>query len=137
MIKTVPVILYLMVGIVSLVMAKKSLLSERFIPFHENAAGMPLEQLDQRLQNVILALMKTTGLGFLVVGIQLVVFPILNYFMPGPVSELGIPLACEIFCFGLFLVNYRLHKKSGVTTPWKNSLIAMVIIGVGIILSIW
>jgi uncharacterized membrane protein YidH (DUF202 family) len=135
-IKTVPIILYFIVGVVSLVMAQKSLFSKGFISFHEEAAGMPLMKLDQSVQNVILGLMRTTGLGFLVVGMLLLVFPVINYFKSEKIIGLGIPIVCGVYCFGLFLANYQLHKKSGKETPWKGSLIAVVIIVVGIIISI-
>lgn len=134
--KILPMVLYLIVGIISLVMAQKSLFSSGFISFHEEAAGMSLEKLDPRVQNVILALMKTTGLGFLVVSLLLVVFPVINYFKSDSIIQFGIPIVCGIYCFGLFLANYQLHKKSGVETPWKGSLVAVAIIVVGIIVSI-
>jgi hypothetical protein len=135
LIKAIPVILYFLVGIISLVMAQKSLFSKGFLPFHEAAVGTSLGKLDQRVQNVILALMRTTGLGFLSVGSLLVVFPVVNYLKPDPVIRLGIPFVCEVYCLGLFLTNYRLHKKSGVETPWKGSLIAVVVIAIGMIIS--
>ena len=136
MIKIIPIVLYFIVGVISLVMGRKSLFSKGFIFFHEEAAGMSLGKLDQRVQNVILALMKTTGLGFLVVGMLLLVFPVIGYFKSDIIVTFGIPIVCCIYCLGLFLANYQLHKKSGVATPWKGSLIVMVIILVGIILSI-
>ena len=134
-IKIIPIILYFVVGVISLVMAQKSLFSKGFISFHEKAAGTTLEKLDERIQNVILALMRTTGLGFLVVGLLLVVFPFINYFKSNVIIGFGIPLVCGIYCFGLFLSNYQLHKKSGVETPWKGSLITVVIMAIGIISS--
>ena len=134
--KIIPVGLYFIVGIISLVMAWKSLFSSGFISFHEEAAGISLENIDPKIQNVILALMKTTGLGFLVVGLLLMVFPVVNFFKSDGIIQFGIPIVCGIYCLGLFLANYQLHKKSGVETPWKGSLIAVIILLAGIIVSI-
>ena len=134
-IKIIPIIGYLIVGVISLVMAQKSLFSKGFISFHEEAAGTSLEKLDGRVQDVIRALMKTTGLSFLVVGLLLMVFPLINYFRPNAIIGLGIPFVCGIYCFGLFQTNFQLHKKSGVKTPWKASLMSLAIITVGIIIS--
>jgi len=47
--KIVPVALYFIVGIISLVMAQKSLFSSGFISFHEEAAGMSWEKLDPKV----------------------------------------------------------------------------------------
>jgi hypothetical protein len=134
-IKIIPIVLYLIVGVISLVMAQKTLFSKGFISFHEEAAGTSLGKLDTRVQNVILLLMRTTGLGFLVVGLLLMVFPLINYFKSNVIIGLGIPFVCGIYCFGLFLTNYQLHKKSGVKTPWKGSLIALAILTIGMIIS--
>ena len=134
-IKIIPIILYFIVGVISLVMAQKSIFSKGFISFHEESAGTSLEKLDQKVQNVIRALMKTTGLGFLVVGLLLVVLPVMNYFKSDLIIGSGIPFICGIYCFGLFLVNYQLHKKSGVKTPWRGALIAVLILAVGITIS--
>lgn len=131
----IPIILYLIVGIVSLVMARKCLFSKSFVLFHEKAAGTSMEKLDQKIQNVVLALMRTTGLGFLIVGIFLVAFPIMNFFKPDLVSGLGIPFVCEIYCLGLFIANYRLHRKAGVGTPWKGSLVAAAMLLLGMLIS--
>ena len=134
-VKIIPIILYFIVGVISLVMAKKCLFSKEFLSFHEKAVGTSLGELDQKVQNVILALMRTTGLGFLIMGLLLVVFPVINYFKSNAIIRFGIPFVCVIYCFGLFLANYQLHKKSGVETPWKGSLIAVVIIAAGITIS--
>jgi hypothetical protein len=133
--KIIPLILYLIVGLISLVMAWKSLASKEFIPFHEEAAGMPLGKLEQRVQNVIIALMRTTGLGFLAVGLLLVGFPVVIYFKPDSSMMLVIPLIAAIYCIGLFLVNYQLHKKANVETPWIGSLIAAIVIVAGMVIS--
>ena len=136
LLKIIPLALYFIVGLISLSMAHKSLLSKTFISFHEAAARTPISNLDERLQHVILSIMRTTGLGFLVVGLLLIIFPLINYFKPNAAIGLGIPMICGIYCFGLYLVNYRLHKNSRVETPWKGSLVAAAILAVEIIITI-
>jgi hypothetical protein len=59
-------------------MAYKSLFSKKFLPFHEQAAGKPWHTVEDGLQRVVLALMKVSGLGFLVVGLLLIIFPIIK-----------------------------------------------------------
>jgi hypothetical protein len=136
MAKIIPMVLYFIVGVISLSMAWKNLFSKGLLPFHEEAIGKSLGKLDQKVGNVILALMRTTGLGFLVVGLLLVFFPAINHFESNTIVGFGIPFISGIYCFGLFLANYWLHNKSGVETPWKASLIAVAIIAIGITVSI-
>jgi hypothetical protein len=135
--KILPIILYFIVGVIALIMAHKSLFSKTFLSFHEKAVGITLDKLDINIQNIILSLMRTTGLGFLIVGILLLFVPLISYFKSETMIMLFIPFICLIYCFGLFLVNYKLYKISDAETPWKGSLISVIIIIVGIIISIF
>jgi hypothetical protein len=136
LIRWAPLISCLIAGIISLAMAWKSLFSRRFIPFHEAAAGTPLENVDPRVRLVILSLMRTSGLGFLAVGLLLVIFPIAEFTRPEGLVSAGIPLLGAIYCFGLFLVNLRLKGKSGAETPWKGSLMAGVLLIAAMIITL-
>jgi hypothetical protein len=134
-IKIIPIGLYFIVGVISLIMAYKSLFSKKFIPFHEEAAGKPLDKVDFPLQSVIIALMRVSGLGFLVIAMLLTVFPIVNYFRSDSFVKYSIPIVSFLYCTGLFLINYYLNKKTKAMTPWKESIFAMFIIIIGIVIS--
>jgi hypothetical protein len=114
-------------------MAAKSLHSRSFIPFHQQAAKKPLSSLDPPLQSVILALMRVSGLGFLVVGLLLTIFPVVNYFRPHRFVQIAIPAVCLVYCTGLFVANYSLHKQTKAATPWKGALAAAVMIAAGMV----
>ena len=131
----ISVALYIVVGIICVVMAYKSLFSKKYLPFHEEAAGEPWENLSKPLQYVILTILRVSGLGFLVVGLILIIFPPVNYFRPDTLVKYSIPVIALIYCLGLFLFNYYLYKKTGANTPWISSIIAMVIISIGIVVS--
>ena len=133
--KITPIALYFLVGVISLVMAYKSLFFKKFIPFHEQAAGKSLDNLDMPLQHVIIALMRVSGLGFLVMALLMCIFPIVNYFRPDAFVKYAIPAISFLYCSGLFVANYFLHKQTKAKTPWKGSLAAMLIILIGIIIS--
>lgn len=133
--ETIPGVLYFIIGIVSLVMAFKSILSSKFISFHEAAAGKSLQSIDKPLQLVILVLMRVAGLGFLVVALLLMVFPLVNYFFPDLFLKYAIPGIAFIYCTGLFFTNYYLHKQTKAKTPWRGSVAAMIILVIGIIIS--
>ena len=59
-IRYIPSVLYLVVAVVCLVMARKSILARRIIPFHEAAGGKPWEDMEEPLRQVILTLTRTT-----------------------------------------------------------------------------
>ena len=119
-----------------MIMAVKSLSSKTFLPFHQQASGKKWEDIDRNLQDVIIALLKISGLSFLVVSILLLSFPIFYYFTSDPYVKYVIPAVAFLFCTGLFVINFDLYKKTNAETPWKNSLYVMVVIIIGIVISI-
>ena len=135
-IEILTIIIYGFVGVISLIMATKSLFAKKYLVFHEKAAAIEWTEIDKRLQYVILALLRISGLGFLVTALILLVFPIVNYFVQDEFVRYSIPVLAFIFCSGLFIINYSLYKQSKSITPWKGSLFAMIAIIAGIILSV-
>ena len=133
--KIIPILLYAIVGIISMVMAVKNLFSNKFLPFHEKAANKRWDEIDNSLKLVILTLLRLIGLGFLIISILLLVFPIVNYYNPNRFYKYLIPGLALIYCTGLFVINYLLYKKTKADTPWQKSLYAMLLIVIGIIIS--
>jgi len=131
-----PTVIYIIVGIISMIMAYKSLFSDKFLPFHEKASNKIWEEIEGPLQIVILTFMRLTGLGFLIVSILLLVFPIINYYCPNRIYEYFIPGLALVFCLGLFLINYSLNWKTKANTPWRGSLYAVFVLIAAIIISI-
>ena len=131
-----PILLYMIIGVISMVMAFKNLFSTRFLPFHEKAANKQWDEIDTSLKLVILSLLRLSGLGFLIISILLLVFPIINYFVPNIFYKYSIPIISLIYCTGLFIINFLLYRRTKEDTPWKGSLYAAMILIVGIIISI-
>jgi ABC-type multidrug transport system fused ATPase/permease subunit len=132
-----PMVLYLLIGAISLVMAFKNLFSTKFLPFHEKAAGKLWSEIDNPLKLVILSLLRLAGLGFLTVSILMIVCAIVNYFAPNVFCKYLVPVVALMYCIGLFVINYSLYKNTKADTPWKGSLYAMSVIIAGIIISIF
>ena len=128
--------LYGLVGIVSLVMAYESLRAPEFLSFHRAAAGEPWNAIADDLQAVIITLLRLSGLGFFVVGLQLLVVAVAGSLSPDPVVSLVLPSLSLLFCAGLCVINYRLHRQTSTRTPWKGSLYAAVAVAVALVLSI-
>jgi len=129
-------LIYIFVGIICLLMAYKSIFSKKYLPFHEEAAGMSWDSIDKRLQNVIITILRISGLGFLIIFLFLSVFSIINYFKHDPLIKFSIPAISLIYCFGLFLFNFQLFRRTKAKTPWIGSIIAMIMILSGFVISI-
>jgi hypothetical protein len=127
----------MIVGIISFAMAYKNIFSNKFIAFHEQAAGKSWGDIEKGIQSVIIALMKISGLGFLVVALLLMIFPLVSYFENNPFLQFSIPTISLLYCLGLFLFNYQLYVQTKAETPWKRSLYAVGVICVGLILSLF
>jgi len=132
----IPILLYMIIWVISMVMAFKNLFSTRYLPFHEKAANKQWDEIDTSLKLVILSLLRLSGLGFLIISILLLVFPIINYFVPNIFYKYSIPIIALIYCTGLFIINFLLYRRTKEDTPWKRSLYAAMILIVGIIISI-
>jgi hypothetical protein len=127
-IRYIPSVLYLVVAVVCLVMARKSILARRIIPFHEAAAGKPWEDMEEPLRQVILTLTRTTGFGFLAVGLLLIATCAAAPGHPGAVLKYGSPCIALTYCLGIFWSTYRLHQATRTPTPWKGSLAAAALL---------
>jgi hypothetical protein len=139
LLKIIPIALYVITGLISLIMAVKSLTAEKFLPFHEKAAQKSWEKIENPLKGVILSLIRLGGLGFLTVSLLLIFCPLADYFIPDSYSysfyKFSIPVIALIFCTGLFIINFLLARKTKVATPWIGSLISMIILVAGIVIS--
>ncbi len=133
--KIIPVCLYMIVGVVALTMAYKNMFSNRFIAFQEKAAGKSWDEIEKGIQSVLIALMRVSGLGFLVVALLLMVFPLAAYPGNNAFVQYAVPIVSLLYCLGLALFNYQLHVQTKVNTPWMRSLYAAGIVGAGLILS--
>jgi hypothetical protein len=129
-------LIYIIVGIICLIMAYKSMFSKKYLPFHEEAASKTWDSIDKPLQNVILTILRISGLGFLTIFLFLSIFSTINYFKPNPFIKYSIPIISLIYCFGLFLFNFILFKQTKAKTPWIGSLIAMFFVLLSFFISI-
>ena len=128
-------VVYLGIGILSLVMAFKSLSAKKYLSFHEQASGLAWDSIDERLQLVIKALLRISGLGFLLVAVLLIALPLGMFWRPVLFLKYIVPVTALLFCAGLCIVNFDLYQKTKAATPWKKSLAVVVLIVVAIFLS--
>lgn len=126
----------MLVGVISLSMAYKNLMAMKLNAFNEQAAEKSWNELGEGIQAVLIALMRVSGLGFLVVGLMLIFFPLVNLPEEGSFVRYGVPLISFLYCIGLAVVNYRLYIQTRVETPWKRSIYAAAVIAIALIVSL-
>jgi len=131
----VSISLYSIVGVICLNMAYILMFSKKYLPFHEQGAGMKWEELSSGLQATFLTLLQLSGLGFFVVGLMLSILPILNHFERNLILKVSVPSLALVFCIGLSFFNYQLNKKTKADTPWQSTIAAMVLIVIAFVLS--
>lgn len=127
----IPIILYFSVGMISLTMAFKNIRANEFLPFHQKAAGKNWKDLDDTIRLIILALMKVSGLGFLILSILLIVFPAVGSFYPNKFFKYAVPAIALLYCSGLIIINYswrswrttRRENRCRASTPSAQKLI--------------
>jgi hypothetical protein len=128
--------LYVLVAIVSLVMAEKSLRASAFLSFQEAAAGQSWDTVGTGLQAVIITLLRLSGLGFLIVGLGLLIAAVANNVHGGLGVTLALASLSLLFCLGLAVFNRRLQAQTGGPTPWRGSLYAAIAVAIALVLSI-
>lgn len=124
-----------LVGLICLFMAFKTITAKKFLPFHEQANGGSWETVNPQLQSVILTILKISGLGFMIVGLLLIIFPAAGYLLATPFIRYEAPVLGFIYSVGLYLFNYKLFQKTNAATPWKASLVSAALLLVGITLA--
>ncbi len=127
--------LYSVVGAVSLSMAVTNLFSKHYLPFQEEAAGVKWEELEGGLQEVIITQLRLIGTGFLISAIQLFSVALMQIVATQNRLNTLIPLYALLFIAALIRFNYKLHKQTGVNTPWKKSIVALLLVIAGMIFS--
>jgi hypothetical protein len=134
--RLLPPAIALLVSLVSLRMAVKGLTATSWLPFHESAAGSGWDALTPRLRSLLRFLVKTVGLGFLVLFLLLAALPAYLAWRPEPFVGFAVLGVGAVYCLGLGVLTWRLHRETGAVTPWKGSFTAGSLLVVAALLAI-
>lgn len=128
-------IIYLLVAVVSLMMAYECLSAKKYLGFQEKAFKDAWKAMSEPAKATYLFQLRISGLGFFVSASILVVAIIELYLSPDSIGVYLLPFVALIFCIGLFYNNLQLSKKIDSYAPWRGSLGAVIAIAVGILIS--
>lgn len=129
-------VLFFVVGLICIAMAKGSLFSNQLLPFYEKAINKTWNEIEKNTQYLILSFVRFIGFGFLVIGLLLLSYPFIMFFYPNIIYKYVIPGLSLVFLAGLLYSHFYLYKMTKSATHWKESVSVIVLLGIGIIVSI-
>lgn len=137
LVKIVYCMIFLMVGIITFSISLRFLLSKEFFTYHSEATGMKWKDLNESLQIIILAIMKMAGFGILCLSITIIIYSFFIFSNNNNiVIRYLIPIISLIFWCGSFGTTFSVYKKTKANTPWKGSLLSMILIIIAILISL-
>jgi hypothetical protein len=127
---------YALAALVSIVFGAVYLVRSQFMPYHEEAIGLPWQQLDQRLRTLLLALMRTTGGGLLAVGISTAILLLIPFRAGEPWSRYAIPAIGLVGGLPALYATILVRSRTHAHTPIAASAAGIVLLAIGFILSL-
>ncbi len=128
-------ICYLIVALGAVLMGFTYLVRSKFMPYHQEALGQNWDQLDRRLQTLLIALMRGGG-G---VGVGSSISVIIMLFIPFRAGELwahyAIPAVCLVTGLPLLYATLLVRTRTHASTPVAFVAAGIVLTIVGFILS--
>ncbi len=129
--------LFFIVGIITLLIGLRFLLTKKFFSYHIEATWLEWNKIENPLQIVILAIMKMAGFGILCLSIFIIALSILRFNnQVNTFLEYFVPIISLLFWSGSFGVTFSVYKKTNANTPWKGSLFSMSLIIIAVVTSI-
>jgi hypothetical protein len=128
---------YALAALLSLVFGALYLVRSQFMPYHQEAVGMPWQQLDPRFQALLLGLLRVAGGGFLTAGISVGILLILPYRGAEAWSRYAIPVIGLASGVPALYATILIRARAGARTPVAASAAAIGLIVTGFILSLF
>ena len=128
---------YALAALLSAVFGAIYLVRSQFMPYHQEAVGVAWQQLDQRLQALLVGLMRTVGGGFLAAGISVALLLLIPFRAGESWSRyalLAIGLASGL---PALYATILIRARTGARTPIAASAAAVALVVLGFILSIF
>jgi hypothetical protein len=112
------------------------LVRSQIMPYHEEAIGLPWKQLDQRMQALLLALMRTTGGGLLAGGISIAILLLIPFRAGMSWARYTIPVIGLVGGLPTLYATILVRSRTDARTPVAASATGVVLLIIGFILSL-
>lgn len=133
--KKIASILYGIIAVASLILGSIYLFSNEFMPYHQEALGTPWQDVEARVQTLILALMTVAGGGWIALGIftlTLILIPFRRQDQIWP-SYL-IPVSLLSFYLPTLMATLSVLENTPATPPWLAALVTCLVTVVALII---
>lgn len=127
---------YAVAIILSMVFGIIYLIRSQFMPYHQEAIGKSWQQLDQRLQALLLGLMRTTGGGLLAGGISMAILLLVPFRAGESWSRYAIPTIGLVTALPAMYATILIRSRTQAHTPIAASTIGVGLLVIGFILSL-
>jgi len=134
---TIASVLGLVVALMTLSVGIRFLTAKEYFSYHKAIVGKEWNEIDASIRMVLLAVFKMTASGIIVISFVLFysvgkgIFINENTLMDKVIP----PSLCLLFWVGSFLTTFSVHKKTNANTPWKGSLLCLILLSICIIFS--
>lgn len=124
------------VALVSILFGLIYLAKNQFMPYHAEALGLSWSELEEKMQVLILALMRAAGGGFLATGLAISVLLMIPFRAGDTWSIYTIPAISLCTSIGTLYATLLVKTKTPGTPPLGLSFLALALTMIGFIFSI-
>ena len=108
----------------------------QFMPYHQEALGKPWQQLDPRLQALLIGLLRTAGGGLLATGISIAVLLLIPFRAGEAWARYAIPVIGLVAALPSLYATLLIRSRTQAHTPVAASAIGVGLLVIGFILSL-
>jgi hypothetical protein len=127
---------YIMISITAIASGLLYLLSSQIMPYHQQVIGRSWNDLDHRLQMMLLGFLRLGGLGMVSTGVSIGVLTLFPFRRGQKWAIRAIPLIGLIFYAPIAYGARALHYSTQASTPWKGVAIMSAILIAAYLLTI-
>jgi hypothetical protein len=129
-------VLNILVSIALIAFSLRYLLSSQIMPYHLQVIGRSWNDLDPRLQMMLLGLLGLGGIGQLSTGITLGILTLIPFRRGQKWAYWAIPIIGFIYGTPIAYGAYALHHSTQAATPWKEVVIILLVLLVAYLLTV-
>ena len=127
---------YSFVAFILLLFGSIYLARNQFMPYHAEALSLSWSELDEKMQVLIIALMRAAGGGFLATGLAIFVLLIIPFKAGDTWAIYTIPALCLCLSGGTLYATLLVKTKTPGRPPVFLSFLALALTVVGFIFSV-
>jgi len=130
----IALVLYVLVSFASLALGLTYFLLDHFLPYHEPAVGLPWDQLDARLQTLLLALMEVAGGGWLALFVLTMALIMVPFRRGERWARVMIPIGILTFYLPTLHATLKVLQHTPSVPPWYGAAAACAAAVIGFFL---